>query len=100
MIPRVSTGSLLAGNAPMNDATKGLSDDDVRGIADFIAKLPAPPPPAGPVDQDRIARARALVQQNHCDICHTPNFAGQQNVPRIGDQREDLSDKGAARLQR
>jgi cytochrome c553 len=28
--------------APMNDATKGLSDDDVRGIADLIAKLPAP----------------------------------------------------------
>jgi cytochrome c553 len=75
--------------APMNDATKGLSDDEVRSIADLIAKLPAPPPPAGPVDQDRIARARALVQQNHCDICHTPNFAGQQNVPRIGDQRED-----------
>jgi cytochrome c553 len=75
--------------APMNDATKGLSDDDVRSIADFIAKLPAPPPPASPVDQDRIARARALVQQNHCDICHAPNFAGQQNVPRIADQRED-----------
>jgi cytochrome c553 len=30
-----------------------------------------------------------LVQQDHCDICHTPNFAGQQNVPRIRDQRED-----------
>jgi cytochrome c553 len=28
--------------APMNDATKGLSDDDVRSIADLIAKLPAP----------------------------------------------------------
>jgi cytochrome c553 len=75
--------------APMNDAAKGLSDDDVRGIADLIAKLPAPPPAAGPMDQDRVARARALIQQNHCDICHTPNFAGQQNVPRIADQRED-----------
>jgi cytochrome c553 len=75
--------------APMNDAVKGLSDDDVRGIADFVAKLPPPSPPANAVDQDRVARARALVQQNHCDICHTPNFAGQQNVPRIADQRED-----------
>ena len=37
----------------------------------------------------RIERARALVQQNHCNFCHTPNFAGQQNVPRIADQRED-----------
>jgi cytochrome c553 len=79
----------LRAYAPMNDAAKGLSDDDVRGIADLVAKLPAPPPAAGPVDQGRVARARALVQQDHCDICHTPNFAGQQNVPRIGDQRED-----------
>jgi cytochrome c553 len=79
----------LRAYAPMSDATKGLSDDDVRGIADFIAKLPPPRPPAGPVDQDRVARARALNQQDHCDICHTSNFAGQQNVPRIGDQRED-----------
>jgi len=79
----------LRAYAPMNDAAKGLSDDDVRGIADFVAKLPPPAPPAAPLDQDRIARARALVQQNHCDICHTSNFAGQQNVPRIADQRQD-----------
>lgn len=79
----------LRAYAPMNDAAKGLNDDDVRGIADLVAKLPAPPPAAGPVDQGRVARAHALVQQDHCDICHTPNFAGQQNVPRIGDQRED-----------
>jgi cytochrome c553 len=37
----------------------------------------------------RIARARALVEQNHCNVCHTPSFAGQENVPRIADQRED-----------
>jgi cytochrome c553 len=79
----------LRAYAPMNDAAKGLSDDDVRGIADFVAKLPPPAPAAGPADQDRIARARALAQQNHCDICHTSNFAGQQNVPRIADQRQD-----------
>jgi cytochrome c553 len=30
-----------------------------------------------------------LVQQNRCNFCHTPNFAGQQNVPRIAAQRED-----------
>ena len=43
------------------------------------------------VRQTRTAsRAPALfAQQNHCDICHTSNFAGQQNVPRIADQRQD-----------
>jgi cytochrome c553 len=37
----------------------------------------------------RVARAQALVEQNHCNVCHTASFAGQDNVPRIADQRED-----------
>jgi cytochrome c553 len=73
----------------MNDATKGLSDDDLRSFADLISKLPPPKPADGPVNDARIESARALIQQNHCNFCHTPNFAGQQNVPRIADQRED-----------
>jgi cytochrome c553 len=74
---------------PMNDMAKGLTDDDLRAFADFIAKSPAPKPPDGPVDEPRMQRARALVQQNHCNFCHKQNFAGQDNVPRIGAQRED-----------
>jgi cytochrome c553 len=74
---------------PMNDMAKGLSDDDLRSSADVISKLPPPQPPAGPADEARIARGQALVQQNRCNFCHTPSFAGQDNVPRIADQRED-----------
>jgi cytochrome c553 len=74
---------------PMNEMAKGLSDDDLRNFADAIAKLPAPKPVEGPVDAARIERARALAEQNHCNVCHTPNFAGQENVPRIAGQRED-----------
>jgi cytochrome c553 len=74
---------------PMNDMAKGLTDDDLRAFAEFIAKSPAPEPAAGPVDEARMQRARTLVQQNHCNFCHKQNFAGQDNVPRIGAQRED-----------
>jgi cytochrome c553 len=74
---------------PMNEMAKGLSDNDLRGFADAIAKLPAPKPVEGPVDAARIERARMLVEQNHCNVCHTPSFAGQENVPRIAAQRED-----------
>ena len=74
---------------PMNEMAKGLSDDDLRGFADAIAKLPAPKAIEGPVDAARVQRARGLVEQNHCNVCHTPSFAGQENVPRIADQRED-----------
>jgi cytochrome c553 len=74
---------------PMNEMAKGLSDDDLRGFADAIAKLPAPKPVEGPVDAARMERASGLVEKNHCNVCHTPSLAGQENVPRIADQRED-----------
>ena len=74
---------------PMNDMTKGLTDADLQSFADIISKLPAPQPVTGAAEDARVERARALVEQNHCNFCHTPTLAGQQNVPRIADQRED-----------
>jgi cytochrome c553 len=74
---------------PINDMAKGMSDDDLRNMADIISQLPPPQPAEGPADDARIERARALVAQNRCNFCHTPSFAGQENVPRIADQRED-----------
>lgn len=75
--------------APMNDMAKGLSDDDLRSFADVISKLPPSQPAARPADEGRMARVRTVVEQNHCNVCHTPSFAGQDNVPRIAGQRED-----------
>jgi cytochrome c553 len=74
---------------PMNEMTKAFSDDDLRAFSDFIAKLPKPNPPADSGDPARLQRAQALVQQNHCNSCHNTDFSGNDNVPRIADQRED-----------
>ena len=74
---------------PMNDMAKGLSDADLQSFADIIAKLPAPQPAVGPVDEGRMQRGQTLVAQNRCNFCHQADFAGQQNVPRIAAQRED-----------
>jgi cytochrome c553 len=74
---------------PMNEMTKGLSDDDLRSMADFIAKLPPPRPLGEPGDPARLERARALIQQHRCNFCHNTNFAGAENVPRLAGQRED-----------
>jgi cytochrome c553 len=73
----------------MNQMAEGLTDDDLRAFAEQIAKMPAPPPVADAADAARTARAQALVAANRCNSCHTPNFAGQDQVPRIADQRED-----------
>src|SRR5689334_8611010 len=35
---------------PMNEAVKGMSDDDLRTLSDAIAKLPVPQPPADAAD--------------------------------------------------
>ena len=72
-----------------NKATQGLSNDDLRKLADTIAKLPPPPPAGGPADPDRMQRAREIIEQHRCNFCHDRNYAGAQNVPRLAGQRED-----------
>ena len=74
---------------PMNEMAKSLTDDDLRLFSYYIAKLPKPAPPDDTGDPARLARAQALIVQNHCDSCHKPDFSGGDNVPRIADQRED-----------
>jgi cytochrome c553 len=74
---------------PMNEAAKELTDEELQSIAAALAALPAPQPPADPGDPERLERTRALTEQNHCNICHRPDFSGQESVPRLADQRED-----------
>jgi len=73
----------------MNAVTQGLTDDDLRRMADAIATLPPPRPVAEPGDPARLERARALIQQHRCNFCHNPDFSGAQQVPRLAGQRED-----------
>lgn len=73
----------------MNEMTKAFTDDDLRAFSDYVAKLPAPPPPADTGDPARMQAAGALITQLRCNNCHTLNLAGRENVPRIADQRED-----------
>ena len=74
---------------PMNQMTRGLSDDDLRKAAEQMAKLPPPPPVADTPDAARIDKARALSAQHRCNFCHQASYAGQENVPRLAGQRED-----------
>lgn len=73
----------------MTEVAKGMSNDDMQMLADAIAKLPPPEPPATPAEAARFARGRALAKQNRCNVCHNPNFTGTDQVPRLAHQRED-----------
>ena len=76
-------------NELMNAAAKGLSDADLQALADTIAKLPPPRPPATKAEQARFARGRAIAEKERCGNCHNADFSGHDNVPRLANQRED-----------
>jgi cytochrome c553 len=74
---------------PMNEAAKELTDDELQSMAAAFAAQPAPKPPDDSGDPARLEQARVLTEQNHCNVCHRPDFSGQQTVPRLAYQRED-----------
>lgn len=76
-------------NEPMNAAAKDLSDADLQALADTIARLPPPRPPATKPEQARFARGRAIAEKERCGNCHNADFSGHDNVPRLANQRED-----------
>jgi cytochrome c553 len=73
----------------MNDMMRGMTDDDLYAAAAWVAKLPAPPPPAETGDPARMARARILAEKHRCNVCHTASYTGQEQMPRLRNQRAD-----------
>jgi cytochrome c553 len=80
----------------MSALAKGMSDGDLRGYSEAVARLPAaaltatpaePAPP--PLDAARFERGRQLATAHRCGSCHGADLAGGGQVPRLGGQRED-----------
>src|SRR5262249_60201526 len=61
---------------PMNQVMQGLTDNDLRGMAAHLAKLP-PPEVAGSTDPERMERVRAIIVPHRFDFCHTPGVSAQ-----------------------
>lgn len=78
-------------NEAMIALGKQMTDADLRGFSDHIGTLApvAPPPFADAPDPQRMARGRALAREHRCASCHGDDFAGGQQVPRIGGQKEE-----------
>ncbi len=65
--------------------------EKLRTFSDFIATQPKLKPPDDFGDAARIQRAQAAVTRHHCNACHKADFSGAKNVPRIANQRKDIS---------
>jgi len=73
----------------MSEMIKGMTDDDLRAAAAWVAQQPRPPAPAEPGDPERMARGEALAKKNRCGICHGLNYFGGEQMPPLARQRED-----------
>jgi cytochrome c553 len=69
---------------------KGLKDDIIVALAAHYAKLrPEPPAESVPVDAALAKRGAELAAKLHCASCHRPDYAGQEQMPRLALQRLD-----------
>src|SRR5262249_61378092 len=73
----------------MTEAIKGSTNDALRAFPEYIAKLPAPPPPSDPPDPVLFERGRVRARQQPCGVCHNQDFSGRDQMPRLANQRED-----------
>ncbi len=83
-------------SAAMSTLAKGMSDADLRGYSEAVARLPAAALAASavegaapPRDVARFERGRQLAAAHRCGSCHGADLAGSGQVPRLGGQRED-----------
>jgi cytochrome c553 len=75
----------------MEQVAAGLSDDDIRAIAAYLATLPPikTPPPADDAPAMTEVGAKLAAGRN-CGNCHGDGFHGQQGAPRIAGQHEEV----------
>jgi cytochrome c553 len=79
-------------------AMKGLlartRDEDLVTLAKIYAELPAKPAPgqseSGPIDADKIKRGATLSKAGLCATCHSADYTGREQMPRLAMQREDF----------
>lgn len=74
--------------AGMQEAVRGLKDEEIQAIAAHYAKLPAKASGEA-TDAALAARGGELAVSLQCGSCHKPDFGGQEQMPRLAAQRLD-----------
>jgi cytochrome c553 len=68
---------------------KGMKDAEITRLAEHFSRLPAKSMASGPSDPKLVKQARARAKALRCGVCHTADFSGQNQVPRLAGQREE-----------
>ena len=75
-------------NELMTPMAAGLSRDEMRALADWFSKQ-KPAPSTFKVDPEKARLGKAKADETLCTMCHLGGFAGQNEIPRVADQRYD-----------
>ena len=68
---------------------KGMKDAEISRLAEHFSKLPAKAMASGPADPALLKQGAARAKDLRCGICHTADFGGQNQIPRLAGQREE-----------
>lgn len=74
--------------AVMQEAVKGLKDEEIQVIAAHFARLPARASDEA-IDPALAAKGAELAAGLQCASCHKADFTGQEQMPRLAKQRLD-----------
>lgn len=72
----------------MAPIVKDLTDDDLRTLSEHYSKLPAKRSDEA-IDAAAVKRGEEIANHRVCRSCHLPTLAGQEQVPRLAQQRVD-----------
>src|SRR5688572_2640715 len=72
----------------MLPVVKGLKDAEIIKLAEHFSKLPAKGMEGGSPDKGLMKTGQERAKALRCGICHTSDFGGQNQIPRLAGQRE------------
>jgi cytochrome c553 len=78
----------LRKSEPMLPIVRGMKDPEIIQLAQHFSKLPAKGMESGNPDPALMKTGAEKANALRCGICHTADFGGQKQVPRLAAQRE------------
>lgn len=72
----------------MTPQAQGLDDEEIQTLAAYYADQPVAAP-EGEHNAELAETGQEIVTSHGCASCHTPDFSGREQMPRLAGQRED-----------
>jgi cytochrome c553 len=72
----------------MTPQARGLDDEEIQAMAAYYADQPVAEP-EGERDADLAAKGQEIVTNRGCASCHSADYSGREQMPRLAGQRED-----------